>query len=64
MASKHGKCILHPRTNLEVVESEGKYYFLDSYEVLNWELNAEVKFVAEKSHAFDLIKSRTKKSRG
>ena len=50
-----GKCTIHPKAKVEVVESEGKYYFLDSYEVLGWKLNKKVWFVADQSHAFDLM---------
>lgn len=39
---------------LEVIESGTRIYYLDSYEVLCWKENAQVYFVPDGSHAFDL----------
>jgi hypothetical protein len=53
-----GRCVLHPTKKYEVVESEGKYYYLDGYEIQAWVLDQKVTFIADQSHAFDLIASR------
>ena len=52
-----GVCKLHPINNLEVVEASGKYYFLDGHEIQAWVLSQKVTFIADRSHAFDLIAS-------
>ena len=52
-----GVCKLHPINNSEVVEASGKYYFLDGHEIQAWVLSQKVTFIADRSHAFDLIAS-------
>lgn len=49
-----GTCVIHPKSDLKVLQWRDAIYYLDSSEIDKWELNKKFYFYPDKAHAFSL----------